>query len=149
VARGFLTATPGNAIDMRSVKERIYWMRDRFNLREVPYDRTNFRTEAMNLRDEDHIQTEEVTQGFLTLSYPTKWLLGAYPDHLLRHGNHPVLNWMAACLQLKYDDKDNCQPVKPKRLKSAKRIDGIQATVTGLTRALLYAPAKPWAIEVW
>jgi phage terminase large subunit-like protein len=149
VAQGFLTATPGNAIDMRSVKERIRWMRDRFNLIEVPFDRTNFRTEAMNLRDDDHIETVEVAQSFLTLSYPTKWLLGAYPDHLLRHGNHPVLNWMAACMQVKYDDKDGVQPVKPKRMKSAKRIDGIQAAVTGLTRALLYAPAKPWAIEVW
>ena len=103
----------------------------------------------MNLRDDDQVETVEVAQSFLTLAYPTKWLLGAYADGLIRHGNHPVLNWMACCLQLKYDDKDGCQPVKPKRLRSAKRIDGIQAMVTGLNRALLYAPTKPWAIEVW
>ena len=29
-----------------------------------------------------------------------------------RHGNNPVLNWMASCLQLQYDHKDNCQPIE-------------------------------------
>ena len=71
------------------------------------------------------------------LSYPTKFLLGAYVAGNLRHGNHPVLNWMASCLQLQYDHKDNCQPTKPERGRSSKRIDGIQATVTGLSRAVV------------
>jgi hypothetical protein len=38
---------------------------------------------------------------------------------------------------LQYDRKDNCQPSKPERGKSSKRIDGIQATVTGLARAMV------------
>jgi phage terminase large subunit-like protein len=58
-------------------------------------------------------------------------------DAKLRHGNHPVLNWMASCMQLQYDRKDNCQPTKPERMKSAKRIDGIAATVTALSRMLV------------
>jgi hypothetical protein len=47
---------------------------------------------------------------------------------------------MTSCLQLQYDHKDNCQPAKPERLKSAKRIDGIQAAVTALTQAVLAKP---------
>ena len=46
---------------------------------------------------------------------------------------------MASCLQLQYDQKDNCQPTKPHRGRSAKRIDGISAIVTALARATLYA----------
>lgn len=143
IARGFLTGTEGNAIDLNSVLARIRWGRDKFDLREVPYDRMNFRTEAMNLAT-DGITPVEVQQNFNNLSYPTKFLIEGYPDLKFRHGNHPVLNWMAACLQLQYDQKDNCQPTKPERLKSSKRIDGIQATVTALSRVLVAAPPSPY-----
>lgn len=119
-----------------------------FELREVPYDRFNFRTEAMNLIDEG-IQAVEIQQGFLHLSHATKFLLGAYLDQKIRHGNNPVFNWMASCLQLQYDHKDNCQPTKPERGKSAKRIDGIAATVTAVTRALVAGPPPVTKIEVW
>jgi phage terminase large subunit-like protein len=136
IRQGFITATPGEMVDQRAVLDRIRWARQMFDLREVPYDRFNFRSEALNLVDEG-IQAVEVNQTFLFLSHPTKFLLGAYVDQKIRHGNNPVLNWMASCLQLQYDRKDNCQPTKPERGKSSKRIDGIQATVTGLTRAIL------------
>jgi phage terminase large subunit-like protein len=79
----------------------------------------------------------EIQQSFLHLSHPTKFLLSSYVSGKLRHANHPVLNWMAGCLQLQYDHKDNVQPTKPERGKSAKRIDGIAAAVTALNRALV------------
>ena len=119
-----------------------------FELREVPYDRFNFRTEAMNLVDEG-IEAVEVQQGFLHLSHATKFLLSSYLDQKIRHGNHPVFNWMASCLQLQYDHKDNCVATKPGRLKSAKRIDGLAATVTALSRALVAGPKTVGTIEIW
>jgi phage terminase large subunit-like protein len=136
IRQGFIEVTPGNGIDMRAVKQRIHWGREMFDLREMPFDRFNFRTQAMELLDEG-IQAVEITQSFLHLSHPTKFLLSSYVDQKVRHGNNPVLNWMASCLQLQYDHKDNCQPSKPERGKSAKRIDGIAATVTALARATL------------
>lgn len=136
IKRGFITATEGNAIDLRSIQETIRWGNKMFDLREVPYDRANFRTQASELNEEG-ITATEVRQGFMELSFATKFLLSAYLDQKIRHGNNPVMNWMAACLQLNYDTKDNCQPVKPERLKSSKRIDGIQATVTALNRAII------------
>ncbi len=139
IQQGFIEATPGNAIDLRSVKRRIHWGREVFELREMPFDRFNFRTQAMELTDEG-VQAVEIQQTFLQLSHPTKFLLSAYVEQKLRHGNNPVLNWMAGCLQLHYDHKDNCQPSKPERGKSAARIDGIAATVTALTRALEAPP---------
>lgn len=139
IRRGFVQATPGNAIDLRAVKERILWGREMFELREMPYDRMNFRTEAMQLVDEG-VEAVEVQQTVLHLSHPTKFLLSGYVDGKIRHANHPVLNWMAGCLQLQYDHKDNCQPSKPERMKAAKRIDGIAAAVTALSRALVAKP---------
>jgi phage terminase large subunit-like protein len=136
IRQKFIEATSGNAIDLRAVLDRIRWGREMFDLREVPYGRLNFRTEALNLID-DGITATEVQQSFLHLSYPTKFLLSAYGDRKIRHGNNPVLNWMASCLQLQYDHKDNCQPSKPERMRSSKRTDGIQAIVTALARALV------------
>jgi phage terminase large subunit-like protein len=100
----------------------------------------------MELNDEG-IQAVEITQGYLHLSHATKFLLSAYVDAKLRHGNNPVLNWMASCLQLQYDHKDNCQPTKPERGKSGKRIDGIAATVNALARAVVPAPNRPSVYE--
>ncbi|MCX6621280.1 MAG: terminase large subunit, partial [Acidobacteria bacterium] len=137
IRQGFINATAGNTIDQRVVMERIRWGREKFELREMPFDRFNFRSEALNLADEG-IVTVEIQQSFLHLSHPTKFLLSAYVDQKIRHGNHPVLGWMASCLQLQYDHKDNCQPSKPERGKSAKRIDGIAATVTALARATVF-----------
>lgn len=136
VDRGFIRATSGNSIDMREVVEKIRWGGNQFNLQAVPYDRMNFQTEALGLNEEG-ISCKEVPQNFLTLSYATKFVLSSYGDKKLRHGNNPVMNWMAACLQLQYDHKDNCQPSKPERMKSTKRIDGMQATVTALSCALV------------
>jgi phage terminase large subunit-like protein len=133
---------------MEAVKERVRWGAKHFNMEMVPYDRLNFRTEAMRLIEEG-IRCEEVQQSFLNLSYPTKFLLSAYGDKKIRHGNNPALNWMASCLQLAYDHKDNCQPNKPERMKSSKRIDGIQATVTGLSQALIAPRVYGGSIEAW
>jgi phage terminase large subunit-like protein len=129
VEQGFVTATDGNAIDMRSVKEKIKWGWRMFDCQLLSFDRTNFRVEAMDLSDNEGFAVKEVPQGYPHLNEATKFLLSAYEDRKIRHGNHPVLNWHASCLQLEYS-RDLCRPTKPERLKSAKRIDGIQATVT-------------------
>jgi phage terminase large subunit-like protein len=136
VEKGFVIATPGNAIDLREVKDKIRWGKGMFDLQDLAFDRCNFRTEAMELNDEG-INAIEVQQNFMQLSYPTKFILAAYLDQKIRHGNNPVFNWNAACMQLQYDRKDNCQPTKPERLKSSKRIDGLAATVTLLSPALV------------
>jgi phage terminase large subunit-like protein len=39
IRRGFIEATPGNAIDLRAIKERLRWGKEMFELREVAYDR--------------------------------------------------------------------------------------------------------------
>ena len=134
IERKFVEQTEGSVIDQRAVMDRIRWGKQMFDLQEMPYDRCNFRSEALNLVDEG-IVAPEVPQTFMGLSAATKFLLAQYLDGGIRHGNHPTLNWMASCLQLQHDHKDNCQPSKPDRQKSIKRIDGIQAVVTALARA--------------
>jgi phage terminase large subunit-like protein len=136
VTQKFINATPGKVIDQREVMDRIRWGAQMFDLQEMPYDRCNFRSEALNLVDEG-IVAPEVPQTFMGLSQATKFLLSQYLEKGFRHANNPVLNWHASCLQLQYDHKDNCQPSKPDRGKSRMRIDGMQATITALSRAIV------------
>lgn len=132
----FIRATPGQRIDIREALDRIRWGRQMFELRELLYDPMSFRREASDLADEG-IKVTEISQTFKGLSYGTKFFLSHYLDSGVRHGNNPVLNWNASCLQLQYDHKDNCQPTKPERDKSSKRIDGCQAIITALSRAIV------------
>jgi phage terminase large subunit-like protein len=144
--RGFIEACEGNAIDYDAIKARVRWACEMFDVREIGYDKWNFRATAMDLADEG-LPMAEVSQNFSQLTEPTKTLLGAYQDAKLWHGNNPVLLFNARSLALQYDRKDNVQPAKPERLKSKKRIDGIAATITAMNRAmqLVHVGPSPWA----
>lgn len=135
--QGFITATEGNAVDSRAIGDRLRWARDLFDLREVSFDPWNFRQPASDLIDEGFMCVE-IRQVYGQLSEPTKKLLELYQTGKLRHGNHPVLNWHASCLALQGDGKDNVQPRKPERDKSAKRTDCVSAAVTGMARAIVH-----------
>lgn len=137
VRKKFIETTPGNSINQSSIKDRIRWACQMFNVREVPYDPWNFRQSATDLFVDEQIPMAELRQNFANLSEATKELLARYLDRNIRHGNNPVLNWNAKCLSLLGDHKDNVQPSKPERTKSSKRIDGISATVTAMARAIV------------
>ena len=85
---------------------------------------------------EDGFQMIEVSQTYRHLSEPTKELQSAVVDGKLRHGGHPVLRWMADCMTVKQDLNGNVRPVKPERLKSSKRIDGMVALIMAMSRAM-------------
>jgi len=138
--QGFIETVPGNAVEARPLKQFLRKARELFELREVAYDPWNWRTTATELIEEE-FHCVEIRQGYATLSEPTKKLLELYQDRKIRHGNNPVLNFCANCLDLQSDRKDNVQPAKPERSKSTKRIDGISAMVTAMTRALAAEPA--------
>ena len=52
----------------------------------------------------------------------------------IRHGGHPVLRWMADCLEVKQDGAGNLKPSKPDRRNSGKRIDGMVTLIMGVDR---------------
>lgn len=132
--KGFIETCPGNANDYRGIKARVKWAAEMFDLQEMPFDPANFRPTAMDLMEEG-INAVEITQRYQNLNEPTKFLLGAYLDKKIRHGNHPVFNWNARCLTLRHGAQGDVMPDKPDRLKMSKRIDGISAVVTAMARA--------------
>ncbi len=70
----------------------------------------------------------EFRQTYVNYTEPWNELDAALADECVTHGAHPVLRWNADCLAMKHDATiDGYRPVKPNRLKSRKRIDGIVA----------------------
>ena len=137
--QGYLNVTPGNVVDYAAIRGRLLELRDQAGLqiREVPFDPWNATGFAQDLQ-RDEFLCVEMRQGYATLSEPTKELQSALVQGNVRHGGHPVLRWMADCMTVKQDIYGNVRPVKPDRLKSTKRIDGIVAAVMGIGRAMAH-----------
>lgn len=133
IKRGFITATPGESVDYRSVAAKIRWAAELFELHEIVLDPWNSRQLASGLIDEG-FTCVELRQGFQSLTAPTKQLFQLYLDRKLRHACNPVLYWNASCVTTKSDGNDNIRFIKPDRAKDSKRIDGMAALVNALSR---------------
>ena len=79
------------------------------------------------------LPVEQVRQGYLTLSGPTKELERLVLDKNLVHGAHPISRWCAANVAVEQEAAGN---IKPSKQKSSERIDGVAAAVTALALAV-------------
>lgn len=133
VDEGHVHATEGDVVDYAAVKAKAIGDARHYDLQRISYDRMF----AGQLVQEIDTATRGVTiapvaQTFLGLSPASKEM-----ERLIRGGtvllpDDPVSRWMALWVEAKDDGLDNIRPVKPDRRKSMRRIDGIQAAVTGL-----------------
>ena len=146
--KGLITLTEGNVVDFGAVRQRLIELRDeaKLNIKQIafdPWSATQFAQQLMA----DGFEMVEVAQTFRQLSEPTKELQSSLVQGNVRHGGHPVLRWMADCMTVKSDINGNVSPVKPDRLKSSKRIDGIVAAIMGMGRAMVDEKPEPSVYE--
>jgi phage terminase large subunit-like protein len=132
---GYLRLTEGNVVDYAQVRADILAEIERLgcSVASVGYDPWNA-SETVQQLEAAGLMMVPVRQGYATLSAPAKHLerliRGSSPaDPQLRHGGHPVLRWCADCVEMRSDLNGNIRPVKPDRVKSTKRIDGIVALI--------------------
>lgn len=133
---GWVTPTPGDAIDYAYVHRRIVQDSERYNIGAVGYDPWNAEPTRIHLENEG-LTMVQMRQGVKTLSTPCKELERCVIEGKLDHSGDPVLEWMAENVQVKTDDSGNIKPVKPAHGGSAKRIDGIVAAVMAINAAQL------------
>lgn len=133
--KGLITATPLYRTNPKVIMSAVKFCRDTFDLRKVAYDQHNAYQVVDDIQDTLGVETLNVPQHISHLNFPTKWLLTAYLDQEIMHGNNPVLNWMASNLGLERDSSGN---IKPKKAgdEDPKKIDGMSAIVTALRLAL-------------
>jgi len=131
---GALIATEGDAVDHGAIRKRVKELGQDFLIQEIAVDAWNAHKLITELEQEDGFTIARVSQGFGSMTAPTKELDVLYRRRQIRHGGHPVLAWCADNVSLDKDAYDNW---KPSKKKSRERIDGIVALVMALSRALV------------
>ena len=131
--QGLLHRTPGNIVDYDIVRDTIRQLGEDYQIEEIGHDPWNA-TQISTQLQTDGFTMVPIRQGYQSMSAPTK----AFETHVLArqiaHGGHPVLRWMMDCVTVIQDNNDNVRPVKPDRVATRKRIDGVVCMILGVDR---------------
>ena len=130
--QGLMQTTEGNVIHYGYIEKFIERLGERFNIREIAFDRWGAVQMVQNLEGMG-FTVVPFGQGFKDMSPPTKELMNLVLSEKIAHGGHAVLRWMMDNIFIKTDPAGN---IKPDKEKSTEKIDGAVATIMALDRAI-------------
>lgn len=127
-----LYTTEGNVVHYGFIEKFIEELGERFNIREIAFDRWGAVQMVQNLEGMG-FTVVPFGQGFKDMSPPTKELMKLVLEQKVAHSGHPVLRWMMDNIYIRTDPAGN---IKPDKEKSTEKIDGAVATIMALDRAI-------------
>ena len=130
--KGYLQTTEGNVVHYGYIEKFIEKLGERFNIREIAFDRWGAVQMVQNL-DGMGFTVVPFGQGFKDMSPPTKELMKLVLEKRIAHGGHPVLRWNMDNIFIRTDPAGN---IKADKEKSTEKIDGAIATIMALDRAI-------------
>lgn len=130
--QGRLETTEGNVIHYGYIEKFIQRLGEKFNIREIAFDRWGAVQMVQNLETMG-FTVVPFGQGFKDMSPPTKELMKLVLEKRIAHGGHPVLRWMMDNIYIRTDPAGN---IKADKEKSTEKIDGAVATIMALDRAI-------------
>ena len=135
LAAGAIETTPGDYVDQSYVQAALEEDFARYEIGQLGFDPWNVGKLLVDLQKSgvDPEIMVAVRQGIASLGDASKEFERLVYAGLLDHGGHPVLRWMAANTVVRFDENLNFMPAKKR---SAEKIDGIVAAVTGLAVVL-------------
>lgn len=131
VQSGLIETTPGGAVDYAYIRARVGELRKEYGIQTLLFDEWNASQIGSDLM-QDGLNVATRRFGPRSMTGPAKELESLIGSRRIRHDGNPVLRWMVDCVSIRSDASGNICPVKPDRLKSEKRIDGIAALCMGL-----------------
>jgi phage terminase large subunit-like protein len=133
IKAGYVTATEGNVVDYDVIEKQVIRDSWHVDMRRIGFDRM-FAGQMVQRVDKElrGVEIVPVQQTFLGQSPGIKEVLRLLGPGAIRHGGNPVARWMASVVESKDDKQDNLRLVKPDRLKSQARIDGMAALVIAM-----------------
>ncbi len=141
---GLLTVTDGAVIDYDQIYNDITTkILGRFPLLkqgQIGYDPAFATDIATKLREKAGLQAIEVLQNYKYMNEPCHAFEGLVKAKRAVHDGNKLMRWNVANVAVKTDDAGRIRPVKPRR--SGKKIDGVVATLMGLSR-LMAQPDRP------
>ncbi|MGI6593687.1 MAG: terminase large subunit [Christensenellales bacterium] len=129
---GKIMVTEGNVTHYEELETFIGLLKEKFDIREIAYDRWNA-TQIVQCLGDMSITMVPFGQGFASMSSPTKELMKLVLEERLAHGGNEPLTWMADNVTVRTDPAGN---IKPDKAKSTEKIDGIVALIMALDRAI-------------
>ena len=130
--QGYILTTEGNVVHYGFIEKFICDLGERYNIREIAYDRWNATMMVQQLED-DGFTMVPFGQGYRDMSPPTKELMRIVLERNLNHGGHPVLRWNMDNAFVRTDPAGN---LKIDKEKSTEKVDGAIALVMALDRAM-------------
>lgn len=130
--QGYLQTTEGNVVHYSFIEKFIERLGERFNIREIAFDRWGAVQMVQNLESMG-FTVVPFGQGFKDMSPPTKELMKLVLEQKIAHGGHPVLRWNMDNIYIRTDPAGN---IKADKEKSTEKIDGAVATIMALDRAI-------------
>ena len=141
--QGTLMTTEGNVVHYGYIEKFIEQLGERFNIREIAFDRWGAVQMVQNLEGMG-FTVVPFGQGFKDMSPPTKELMKLVLEERIAHGGHPVLRWMMDNIYIRTDPAGN---IKADKEKSTEKIDGAIATIMGLDRAIRFMTAGGFCLS--
>jgi phage terminase large subunit-like protein len=124
--QGVLVATTAHpTVDYDVVRATLQAWATEFKVEMLGFDPWNA-TDLQKRLEQDGFVCVPVRQTFAGLSAPTKSLEKAILSGTLRHDGHPVLRWCVSNVAVESDPSGN---LKPSKVKSTERIDGVVALI--------------------
>lgn len=124
---GFITLTSGNETDYTVVRRDINRLASQYGIYMLAVDRLFQGAQLCQNLGQDGMELEVFGQGYVSMAAPTRAILELLRGGRLRHGNNPVLSWMAANAATESDGGPAETVLKFSKKKSTEKIDGIIA----------------------
>ena len=111
VEAGTLIVTPGNVIDYEIILRSIRDDMQKYDVREMAYDRYMSAQIITELTD-DGLECVPFGQGYVSMSAPTKMIETLLLEKKLHHNNDPLLRWQLSNVIIDYDPAGNAKMTK-------------------------------------
>lgn len=133
--QGYLQLVEGSMMDPNDIADDFLDWLSPYNIVDYAFDSWNARGAGARMLNAG-ANAMAVTQGFQTYAEPCNVLDGVLLSGKVRHGNNPILRWMAGQVMVMAGPNDARRPFKPKG--SSIRDDGITAMLMAISRALVH-----------
>lgn len=123
--QGYLTISPGAAVDFTQVTEWFVCMVRARNIRPlwICYDAALSGYWVPEMK-EYGFDMKKIRQGSYTWTYPMKNMAAAFEEHRVVYQRNPILRWSLSNVGKKSKNQDGIESMQPVKLGTTRRIDG-------------------------
>lgn len=136
-SQGFITLTEGDETDYQRVRADINKIGQEFGIAQIAADRLFQGAQICQDLMRDGFDVTAFGQGYVSMAAPTRRVLELISAGKIRHGNNPVMKWMASNAASEEEGSGHDVVMKFSKKKSTEKIDGIISMTMALGMMML------------